>query len=169
MSTFAATNRQARMKTVLIMVGRTTEKWIEQGMEDYCSRLTHFAPFEIITVPELKNTKSMDTKVQKELEADAILRLLQPSDDVMLLDEKGLEMTSEQTASWLDRKLQGSAKRLVFIIGGPYGFSDRVYAAAGGKLSLSRMTFSHQMVRVIFVEQLYRAFTIMKGLPYHHS
>lgn len=157
------------MKIVLIVVGKTVEKWLDQGIADYTGRLTHFAPFEIVTVPDLKNTKNMDIKVQKELEADAILKLLQPSDDIVLLDEGGREMTSPETATWLDRKLAGSSKRLVFIIGGPYGFSDRVYSAAHEKLSLSRMTFSHQMVRLIFVEQLYRAFTILKGIPYHHS
>lgn len=111
----------------------------------------------------------MDIKVQKETEGDAILKQLSAGDDVVLLDDKGAEHTSESMAVWLEKRMSISSKRIVFIIGGPYGFSDKVYAAASCKLSLSRLTFSHQMVRLIFTEQLYRAFTIIKGLPYHHS
>lgn len=151
------------------MVGKTDRQWVTDGFEEYAGRISHFAPFQTIVVPDIRNTRNMDTQTQKEAEGDAILKQLMPGDDVILLDDKGQEMTSEGTATWLEKHMSQSTKRLVFIIGGPYGFSQRVYAAAAGKISLSRMTFSHQMVRVIFMEQLYRAFTIIKGIPYHHA
>ncbi|MCQ2074868.1 MAG: 23S rRNA (pseudouridine(1915)-N(3))-methyltransferase RlmH [Bacteroidaceae bacterium] len=157
------------MRIVLVMIGKTDAKWLSDGISEYVARICHFNPFQTIVIPDMKNTRNMDSRTQKELEGDAILKQLLPGDDVILLDDKGLEHTSESMAEWLDRRMQLSSKRLVFIIGGPYGFSDKVYAAARCKLSLSRMTFSHQMVRLIFTEQLYRAFTIMKGIPYHHS
>lgn len=157
------------MKIVLIVVGKTDKDWLAQGIAEYAGRIEHFAPFQITVIPDIRNTRSMDMKVQKELEGDAILRQLSPGDDVILLDDKGLELTSSQMATWLEKRMSQSSKRLVFIIGGPYGFADKVYAAANGKISLSRMTFSHQMVRLIFTEQLYRAFTILKGIPYHHE
>lgn len=151
------------------MVGKTDQEWLERGISEYTSRLGHFAPFQTVVIPDIRNTRNMDIKVQKETEGDAILKQLSAGDDVILLDDKGTEHTSESMAVWLEKRMSMSSKRIVFIIGGPYGFSDRVYAAASGKLSLSRLTFSHQMVRLIFTEQLYRAFTIIKGLPYHHS
>lgn len=157
------------MKIVLIVVGKTVEEWLKKGIQNYVERIGHFAPLEIQVIPDLKNTKNMDTSVQKEREGELIIKLLQKGDDVILLDDKGMEMTSEDMSVWLDKKASLSVKRLVFIIGGPYGFSKNVYDSANGKLSLSKMTFSHQMVRLIFVEQLYRAFTIINGMPYHHS
>lgn len=157
------------MKIVLIVIGKTVEEWLKKGIQNYVERIEHFAPFEIQVIPDLKNTKNMDTSVQKEREGESIIKLLQKGDDVILLDNKGMEMTSEGISEWLDKKASLSVKRLVFIIGGPYGFSKNVYDIAKGKLSLSKMTFSHQMVRLIFVEQLYRAFTIINGMPYHHS
>lgn len=157
------------MKIVLIAVGKTDKQWVSDGIADYTGRLSHFAPFQMIVVNDIRNTRNIDAKVQKELEGEAIMRQLSSGDDVVLLDDKGSEMSSEGLALWLGKRMAASPKRLVFIIGGPYGFSEKVYAAASAKLSLSRLTFTHQMVRVVFAEQLYRAFTILKGIPYHHS
>lgn len=157
------------MKILLILVGKTDRKWLIEGISQYAGRLTHFAQFEMQVIPDIRNTRNMDQNTQKVREGESILNLLQPSDDVWLLDDKGREMTSPEMAQWLEKRMTQSTKRLVFIIGGPYGFSPDVYARVPGRLSLSRMTFSHQMVRLIFVEQLYRAFSILNNLPYHHE
>ena len=157
------------MKIVLIVVGKTEQKWLQDGIREYGSRLEHFVQFEIQVIPDLKNNRSMDFQTQKNLEGQSILKLLQPSDDVFLLDDKGRDFTSPGMAAWLEKRMVQSSKRLVFIIGGPYGFSQPVYDRVPGRISLSRMTFSHQMVRLIFVEQLYRAFAILNNLPYHHE
>lgn len=156
------------MKTELIMVGKTVDKLYTKGIGDYQERIGHYMPFNITVIPALKNTKSLSQDQQKQAEGELILRLIQPSDTVVLLDEHGAERTSMEMATWLTRKQQ-TARRLVFIIGGPYGFSADVYGRADEKISLSRMTFSHQMVRLIFVEQLYRACTIIRGESYHHE
>ena len=156
------------MKTVLIMVGKTTSKLLEAGIADYLDRIGHYMPFTITVIPEIKNTKSLTEEQQKEREGDLISRQLQPTDTVVLLDEHGLECRSVELAKWFQRKQQTS-KRLVFVIGGPYGFSPAIYQRANERLSLSRLTFSHQMVRLIFTEQLYRVCTILKGEPYHHE
>lgn len=156
------------MKTELILVGRTVSKEFTHIINDYSERITHYMPFGITVIPELKNTKSLTEEQQKVAEGELILRQLQPSDTVVLLDEHGREPRSIELAQWLEKKQQ-TARRLVFIIGGPYGFSPAVYQRANEQLSLSRLTFSHQMVRAIFVEQLYRACTIIKGEPYHHE
>ncbi|MCR5817543.1 MAG: 23S rRNA (pseudouridine(1915)-N(3))-methyltransferase RlmH [Prevotella sp.] len=156
------------MKTELILVGKTVSKEFQKLIADYSERVTHYMPFSITVIPELKNTKSLTEEQQKTAEGEQILRLLQPSDTVVLLDEHGREPRSIELAQWLEKK-QSIARRLVFIIGGPYGFSPAVYARANEQLSLSRLTFSHQMVRTIFLEQLYRACTIIKGEPYHHE
>ena len=156
------------MKTVLILVGKTVNKHFIAGIEDYSERISHYMPFEIVTIPELRNTKNLCEEQQKISEGDLILRQIQPSDTVVLLDEHGKEFRSIEYAQWLQQKQQ-TARRLVFVIGGPYGFSDAVYSRANEKISLSKMTFSHQMVRLIFTEQLYRACTIIKGEPYHHE
>ena len=156
------------MKTVLILVGKTVNKHFAAGIDDYAGRITHYMPFEMVTIPELRNTKNLSEEQQKTAEGDLILRQIQPSDTVVLLDEHGKELRSVDYARWLLQKQQ-TARRLVFVIGGPYGFSEAVYARANEKLSLSKMTFSHQMVRLIFTEQLYRACTIIKGEPYHHE
>lgn len=156
------------MKTELIMVGKTVDKLYTKGIGDYQERIGHYMPFNITVIPALKNTKSLSEDQQKQAEGELILRLIQPSDTVVLLDEHGAERTSMEMATWLTRKQQ-TARRLVFIIGGPYGFSADVYGRADEKISLSRMTFSHQMVRIIFVEQLYRACTIIRGESYHHE
>ena len=156
------------MKTELILVGKTVSKEFQKLIADYSERITHYMPFGITVIPELKNTKSLSEEQQKTAEGEQILKLLQPSDTVVLLDEHGREPRSIELAQWLEKK-QTVARRLVFIIGGPYGFSSAVYSRANEQLSLSRLTFSHQMVRTIFLEQLYRACTIIKGEPYHHE
>lgn len=156
------------MKTELIVVGKTTNKHFVASINDYLDRIGHYMPFSVTVIPELRNAKSLSQQQQKDKEGESILRLLQPSDTVVLLDERGKEPRSIELADWLQRQQQ-TARRLVFIIGGPYGFSQQVYSRADSMLSLSRLTFSHQMVRLIFVEQLYRACTIIKGEPYHHE
>ncbi len=156
------------MKTLLILVGKTAGKLFSQGIADYTSRIGHYMPFDLVTVAEPKNTRSLTEQQQKEAEGSLIKKHLQPGDTIVLLDERGEEMRSEEFASWLARKQQ-TARRLVFIIGGPYGFSEEIYKLGKERISLSRMTFSHQMVRLIFTEQLYRACTIIKGEPYHHA
>lgn len=156
------------MKTELILVGKTVNKHFVAGIKDYVERIGHYMPFNITVIPELKNTKSLSEEQQKELEGEMILKLVQPSDTVVLMDEHGQEFRSVEFAQWLQKK-RNTARRLLFVIGGPYGFSDAVYARANEKISLSRMTFSHQMVRLIFTEQIYRACTIIKGEPYHHE
>ena len=156
------------MKTILILVGKTTDKHFQAGISDYADRITHYMPFDIVTIPELKNTKSLSEEQQKTMEGELILKQLQPSDTLVLLDEHGKELRSIELAKWLEQKQQ-TARRLVFVIGGPYGFSEAVYNRANEKLSLSKLTFSHQMVRLVFTEQIYRACTILKGEPYHHE
>ena len=156
------------MKTLLILVGKTTDRHFQTGISDYAGRISHYMSFELVTIPELKNTKSLSEDQQKTAEGELILKLLQPSDTVVLLDEHGRELRSIEFARWLEQK-RNSARRLVFVIGGPYGFSPAVYARANEQLSLSKMTFSHQMIRLVFTEQVYRACTIIKGEPYHHE
>ena len=156
------------MKTELIVVGKTVNKHIDACIADYAARIGHYMPFAITVIPELKNTKALSEQQQKTSEGELILKLVQPSDVLVLLDEHGKEFRSIEMADWLQKKQQ-TARKLVFVIGGPYGFSEDVYSRANEKLSLSKMTFSHQMVRMIFTEQLYRACTIIKGDPYHHE
>ena len=156
------------MKTLLILVGKTADRHFQAGISDYAGRISHYMPFELVTIPELKNTKSLSEDQQKTAEGELILKFLQPSDTVVLLDEHGRELRSIEFARWLEQK-RNTARRLVFIIGGPYGFSPAVYARANEQLSLSKMTFSHQMIRLVFTEQVYRACTIIKGEPYHHE
>ena len=157
------------MKVSLILVGRTVNKHLTELIDDYASRVKHYVGFDIIVIPELKNTKSLSVDQQKQQEGEQILRQLQQGDHIVLLDEHGKEMRSIEFSKYMEKKMQTISKRLVFIIGGPYGFSPDIYAKTHDKLSLSQMTFSHQMIRLIFVEQLYRAMTIMRGEPYHHE
>ena len=156
------------MKTLLIQVGKTVNKHFIVGINDYVERIGHYMPFEVVTIPELKNTKNLTEDQQKQAEGELILKQLQPSDTVVLLDEHGKDFRSIEFARWLEQKQQ-TARRLIFIIGGPYGFSPAVYSRANEQLSLSKMTFSHQMIRLTFTEQIYRACTIIKGEPYHHE
>ena len=156
------------MKTLLILVGKTTDKHFQAGIDDYVERIGYYMPFDLVIIPELRNTKSLSEEQQKSMEGELILKQIQPSDTVVLLDEHGREQRSIEFARWLEQK-RNTARRLIFIIGGPYGFSPAVYARANEQLSLSRMTFSHQMIRLVFTEQVYRACTIIKGEPYHHE
>lgn len=157
------------MKIVLMTVGRTRAAYLNEGISVYTDRLSHYIPFEIMTLPDLKSTRSLTEQRQKELEGEAFLAALQSSDRVALLDERGKEPTSREFAAIVQREMLSGARRLVFIVGGPYGFSDAVYARADMKVSFSRMTFSHEMIRLFFAEQLYRAMTILRGEPYHHD
>lgn len=157
------------MKITLLSVGKTEEKYLNQGIEIYLKRLKHYIKLEIIEIPEPKNTKGLDQDQQKAKEAELILKKLSSTDFVVLLDERGQEIPSLQFADLLNKRMLASTQNLVFIIGGPYGFDHSVYQRANEKLSLSKLTFSHQMVRLFFVEQVYRAFTILKNEPYHHE
>lgn len=157
------------MKITLLTVGKTEDAYLKEGIEKYVKRLKHYIKLEIADLPELKNTKSLSEDQQKSKEAELILKKLTPLDHVVLLDEKGSELTSSQFSGYINKHMVGSVSHLIFIVGGPYGFDASVHQRANDKLSLSRMTFSHQMVRLFFIEQLYRAFTIIKGEPYHHS
>ena len=142
---------------------------VESLVEMYAKRINFYCKFSITTLPDIKNTKNLSIKQQRTAEGEAILRQIGDGDYVMLLDEKGEEFRSIDFAQWLQKRLNSGIRRLILVIGGPYGFSDEVYARANGKLSLSRMTFSHQIVRAIFTEQLYRAFAILNNEPYHHE
>ena len=157
------------MKITLLVVGRTVEKHYITAINDYIDRTKHFIPFEMEVISELKNTKNLTMDQQKDKEGELIAKAFQPGDVIVLLDEYGKEYRSLDFAYWVEKKMANVNKRLVFVIGGPYGFSQKIYQMAHEKISLSKMTFSHQMVRLIFVEQLYRAMTILNGGPYHHE
>ena len=157
------------MKITLLTVGKTDRDWVKQGLDIYVSRLKHYIPFNMVEIPELKNVSSLSKDQIKIREGELILKNIRPTDDVILMDEHGKEYTSVEFAKVLQEKISYTGKDMVFVIGGAYGFSPEVYSRANSKISLSKMTFSHQMVRAIFAEQLYRAFTIMKGEPYHHE
>jgi len=157
------------MKICLLVIGKTDEAYLQKGIEIFLKRIPHYISFDMKVIPDLKNSKNLSEPQQKEKEGELILQQVTTSDELFLLDEQGIESTSVEFARFLERKMIAGIKRLVIVIGGPYGFSGNVYARANGKLSLSRMTFSHQMVRLIFAEQLYRAMTILKGEPYHHQ
>lgn len=156
------------MKILLMAVGRTTKEIIRKGVDEYLGRLRHYVPTDVQIIAD-PNRKGITEHRQKEMEGEAILAALRPSDSVFLLDENGREYTSREFAAAMERQMAGGAKRVVFVVGGPYGFAPAVYARANGKVSLSRMTFNHEMVRLFFVEQLYRAQTILRGEPYHHD
>ena len=157
------------MKGVLIVVGKTTDKRFEAIVEEYAGRIRHYIPFAIEVVPELRNTKGLSQSEQKQREGELILKSLQAGDHVVLLDEHGSERTSVEFATWMQKRMSAGPRRIVFVIGGPYGFSNDVHDRANEQVSLSRMTLSHQMVRMFFAEQLYRAMTILNGEPYHHE
>ena len=157
------------MKTCLLVIGKTDASYIRAGIEEYEKRLKRYLPFEMKVLPDVKNAKNLSEGLQKEKEAEMILEQLQPTDWVIVLDEKGKHYTSMEFSDYLAQKMLAGIKRLVFVVGGPYGFAQSVYQRANEKISLSKMTFSHQMVRLIFVEQIYRAMTILKGEPYHHE
>jgi 23S rRNA (pseudouridine1915-N3)-methyltransferase len=157
------------MKIALIAVGKTDASYLQEAVSVYEKRLTLYLPFEFEMIPDLKNAKNLSEEQQKEQEGEKIKRLIQSGDYVVLLDEKGKEFTSAGFAGYIEKKSHAVSKRLVFVIGGPYGFSKEVYDLAAEKISLSKMTFSHQMVRLFFIEQLYRAMTILNNEPYHHQ
>jgi 23S rRNA (pseudouridine1915-N3)-methyltransferase len=157
------------MKITLLTVGKTEDAYLKDGMDKYLKRLKHYIKFEIVELPELKNTKALSEPQQKTKEAELLFKNIASTDHVILLDEAGAQYTSVQFSDLLNKKMIASVNNLVFIIGGPYGFDESIYKRANDKLSLSKMTFSHQMVRLFFVEQVYRAFTILKGEPYHHQ
>lgn len=157
------------MNVKLLTVGKTDVPWVKEGLDLYASRLRHYVPFTVEVIPELKKVSALTEDQIKQKEGELILKQISPQDSAILLDEHGLQMRSVEFASWLEKQLSGGSKGLVFVIGGAYGFSKEVYERANGKLSLSKMTFPHQMVRAVFAEQLYRACTILKGEPYHHE
>lgn len=157
------------MKITLLTVGKTDVRWVREGLDLYISRLSHYIPFVLDEIPELKNVSALSKEQIKDREGELIMKKLRPVDDVILLDEHGKEWRSIEFAAVLEEKISRGGRDMVFIIGGAYGFSKDVYARANSKMSLSKMTFSHQMVRTVFAEQLYRAFTIMRGEPYHHE
>ena len=157
------------MKGVLIVVGKTADKRFEAITQEYIERIRHYIPFTVEVIPELKNTKGLSQDEQKKREGELIQKNLQPGDYVVLLDEHGSERSSMDFASWMQKKMAAGPKRLVFIVGGPYGFSDAIHQKGNEEISLSRMTLSHQMIRMFFVEQIYRAMTILNGEPYHHE
>ncbi|EKB50768.1 23S rRNA (pseudouridine(1915)-N(3))-methyltransferase RlmH [Cecembia lonarensis] len=157
------------MQIKLLAVGKTDHSAIQQLMDEYSKRLGYYIKFELELIQDIKNTKNLSSTVQKEKEGELILKRVMPSDELILLDENGKSYSSIDFSTFLQKKMNAGLKQLVFVIGGPYGFSEEVFQRANGKLSLSKMTFSHQMVRVFFVEQLYRAFTILRNEPYHHQ
>lgn len=156
------------MQITLLAIGKTDNRHLQELMNDYTKRLSHYVKFSIQIIPDIKNAKNLSEAQQKEAEGIEILKRIQTSDALVLLDEKGKQHTSVNFANFLQKKMNSGLKNLVFVIGGPYGFSDAVYAKTQGKISLSLMTFSHQMVRLFFIEQLYRGFTILRNEPYHH-
>ncbi|MFN8240356.1 MAG: 23S rRNA (pseudouridine(1915)-N(3))-methyltransferase RlmH [Bacteroidales bacterium] len=157
------------MKTILILTGKTNTGYISDGFEDYAVRIRKYIPFDILVIPELRNARNMPLNEQKEREAEAQLRLINNDDYVIALDEKGKEFTTVEFADRLQKMFNLSKKRIVFVVGGPWGFSPTFAARTDLKISMSRLTFSHQLVRLIFAEQLYRALTVIKGDPYHHE
>lgn len=157
------------MKIVLTVVGKTTDKHFIASISEYVQRICHYVPFSIEVIPELKGTKNLSEKEQKDREGELILKSFQPGDYIILLDEHGQERRSIEFAQWMQKRMAVGSKRLVFVVGGPYGFSEAVYTAAAEKVSLSQMTLSHQMIRLLFAEQIYRAMTILNGEPYHHE
>ena len=157
------------MKVKLLMVGKTVQQFMSSGFENYQQRMVHYIPFESKVIPELKKTKNLSENQQKIKEGELIINQIQPADFVVLLDENGKELSSVGFARWMEKFMINGMKDVVFVVVGAYGFSEQVYKRCNFKMSLSKMTFSHQMVRLIFIEQLYRAMTIIKGEPYHHS
>lgn len=157
------------MKIELAVIGKTSIGYLKQGIDEYIKRLKYYVPFEIKYIDDIKNTKNISEDQQKRTEGAKILSLLDKSDFVVLLDEHGKEYTSVQYSSYIQKRMLSGAKKVVFVIGGPYGFSQEVYDRANDKISFSKMTFNHEMIRLIFTEQLYRAYTIINHEPYHHE
>ncbi|MCL3779776.1 23S rRNA (pseudouridine(1915)-N(3))-methyltransferase RlmH [Prolixibacteraceae bacterium JC049] len=156
------------MKITLLVIGKTDQKYLQEGIDIYTKRLKRYISFELKVIPDIKNSKNLSEGEQKQKEGKLILEQVQNGDDLILLDERGKEFTSPDFAQYLQKKMLASTRHLIFVVGGPYGFSDEVYARSNGKVGLSKMTFSHQMIRLFFIEQIYRGMTILKGEPYHH-
>ena len=157
------------MNIKILTIGKTDNKALQSLIDDYTKRLSFYIKFDLEIIPDIKNVKNLSESQQKEKEGELILAKLTATDQLILLDEKGTTFSSVGFSDYLQKKMNSGAKTLVFVIGGPYGFSDEVYQKAQGKISLSLMTFSHQMVRLFFIEQLYRGFTILRNEPYHHQ
>ena len=157
------------MNIKLLTIGKTDNKALQSLIDDYTKRLSFYIKFDLEIIPDIKNVKNLSESQQKEKEGELILAKLTATDQLILLDEKGTTFSSVGFSDYLQKKMNSGAKTIVFVIGGPYGFSDEVCQKAQGKISLSLMTFSHQMVRLFFIEQLYRGFTILKNEPYHHQ
>lgn len=157
------------MEICLLAIGRTEKEFIKHGLEEFTARLKRYVPFSITLLPDTKSAKNLTPELQKEKEGDSLLKEIAPSDLCILLDERGREHTSREFAAFLEKSLASGRRRLVFVVGGPYGFARKVYDRADGMVSLSRMTFTHEMVRLFFTEQVYRAMTILRGEPYHHD
>jgi 23S rRNA (pseudouridine1915-N3)-methyltransferase len=157
------------VKIIFLLIGKTTDSYLIEAINEYTKRVKRYVSFGIIVLPELKNNRNLTFEQQKEKEGEAILSFISGSDEVILLDDKGKEVTSIEFSAMVQKKMIDSVKQVVFVVVGPYGFSPEVYQRANLLLSLSRMTFSHQLVRLIFMEQLYRSFTIIRGEPYHHE
>ncbi|WP_149912572.1 23S rRNA (pseudouridine(1915)-N(3))-methyltransferase RlmH [Sphingobacterium cavernae] len=157
------------MKITLVCIGKTDDKYIQEGIDKYNKRLKHYITFNIVVLPDVKNVKNLSQSQQKEKEAELFNKHIQNTDYVVLLDERGKEYSSIEFSCFLEKKMIASVQHIVFLVGGPYGFSEEIKQRANSLVSLSKMTFSHQMVRLFFVEQIYRAYTIMKGEPYHHE
>ena len=157
------------MEIVLLTVGKTTIDFVLDGIAEYTKRLKHYVPYSIQMLPDIKKTASLSVELQKEAEGEMIISKLRPGDHVILLDERGKEYSSMEFATFLEKQMVAGRKRLIFVVGGPYGFSRAVYDRADGKISLSKMTFNHEMVRLFFTEQVYRAMTILRGEPYPHE
>ena len=153
----------------LLTIGKTDSKQLEELITIYEKRLSHYVKFEFDIIPDIKNSKNLSEQQQKQKEGELILKQVTPSDFLIVLDENGKQFSSVEFSNLLQKRMNSGIKNLVFVIGGPYGFSDEVYLRANSKISLSKMTFSHQMVRLFVVEQIYRAFTILKNEPYHHD
>jgi 23S rRNA (pseudouridine1915-N3)-methyltransferase len=152
-----------------MLVGSTDKKYLIEGIEDYQKRLVHYLPFDIKVIPDIKNSRHLTADQQKEKEGKALLDQVASGDELVLLDVVGTEFSSPGFSGWIEKRMLSGVRQVIFVIGGPYGFSDSVYKRADSKMSLSRLTFPHQLVRLLFVEQLYRALTIIKGEPYHHA
>jgi len=157
------------VKILLLTIGNTDKKYMREGIDDYVKRLTFYIPFEMKVIPDIKNRSSLSTELQKEKEGQLILNQVSSGDLLILLDEHGTEFSSVAFSKWIEKKMIAGTRQLIFVIGGPYGFSNIVYQRSDIKISMSKLTFSHQMARMIFVEQIYRAMTIIKNEPYHHE
>lgn len=157
------------MQIQLIVTGKTESLWVQQGTDLYYKRIRHYIPFNVRVIPGLRNAKNLSPAVYKEKEGELLIPVIKEEKDVYLMDEQGREFSSREFAGFVEKKMNSGCRNLIFIIGGPYGFSEEIHRTAAGSISLSRLTFSHQLVRLVFAEQLYRACTIIKGESYHHD